>query len=112
MVQEPPYLTVKIKTDDLSSASRIKEWCASLEDQELAKRMLDYCVNRGKTNMKTMYIPESIVQGSTGIPTEILEAANYRGTIRNIHSTYYLILTTLGFFIQDDKANRLVSDYY
>lgn len=112
MVQEPPYLTVKIKTDDLSSASRIKEWCASLEDQELAKRMLDYCVNRGKTNMKTMYIPESIVQGSTGIPTEILEAANYRGTIRNIHSIYYLILTTLGFFIQDDKANRLVSDYY
>lgn len=110
-VQEPPYLAVKIKTDGLSSFAKIKEWCDAMQDKALAKRLLDYCINNKKTAMKTFYIPTTIAK-SSGIPQEILDAANYRGIIRNVMTTYYIVLETLGFYIDDKDINRLVSDYY
>lgn len=110
-VQEPPYLMVKVKSDELSSPNKIREWTDTFKDRELAERVLSYIKRTGKKQLKTFYVPEAIVENQ-GIPDEILEAVNYRSVVKNVHITYYVILSTLGFYIDDDKVNRLVSDFH
>lgn len=110
-VPEPPYLMVKLNTDLLGSPSAMQQWASSLKDQELAQRFLTHVKRTGKKRYGTLYIPLSIVE-NRGIPDEILELADYRGLIRNVLKTKYIVLEALGYYTQDKKNNRLVSDYY
>lgn len=109
-VAEPPYLMVKVATV-LKSPSAVQEWIESFDDKALAERLRVYMRKNNKRQIATMYIPETIAENS-GIPDEILEAANYRGLIKDIHKTFYIILEILGINMEDKKVSRLVSDFY
>lgn len=110
-VAEPPYLMVKLKSENLNSINKINDWLDTLEDQALAERCRAYLKKTGKKALSTFYIPEEIVK-SSGIPDEVLDAADWRGIVKNINKTYYMILSSLGFYIEDDKVARLAMDYY
>lgn len=102
---------VKLKSENLNSINKINDWLDTLEDQALAERCRAYLKKTGKKALSTFYIPEEIVK-SSGIPDEVLDAADWRGIVKNINKTYYMILSSLGFYIEDDKVARLAMDYY
>lgn len=109
-MDEPPYQTVVISAN-LTSMKVIQEWAEGIKDKALVNRLMAYLDKTNKRRIMIFHIPV-IIANSKGIPEEILEAANYRFMIKNIHKTYYMLLETLGFYIDDDNALRLVSDYY
>lgn len=109
-VVPPPYDTVKISlTTD--NARKTRAWLSTFADQELATRLANYLVKTEKAYISTFHLPIPILQ-ATGIPNEIKQVIDYRKVVSELCKSFYLVLETLGFYTNDDKIKRLVSDYY
>lgn len=105
----PPFFAIKasLRTDN---KTKFKEWMDSLEDRALADRLAAWAERNGKDKMTTIMLPASIV-GSSGVPIEIAQAIDIRKITYNTMEAYYLILESLGYYINvDDSISNLVSD--
>jgi hypothetical protein len=103
-----PYTCVKIATD-LDTPTKTKEWLDSLDDRQLAERMENYMKRMNKRYLGAVQLPEQNLQ-TYGIPKEILQVAGVRKIVADATKVFYIILETLGIYMQNDKLTRLVSD--
>jgi hypothetical protein len=103
-----PYTCVKIATD-LDTPTKTKEWLDTLEDRMLAERMENYMKRMNKRYLGSVQLPEQNLQ-THGIPNEILKVAGVRKIVADATKVFYIILETLGIYMQNDKLTRLVSD--
>jgi hypothetical protein len=102
-----PYPAIKIATT-LSNARETKDWLASIEDKELAKRILSWMTSQEKTTLPTILIPLEVAK-IHGIPKEILEIMGVRRMISDLTKIFYLILETIGIYFNPDV---MVYDQY
>jgi hypothetical protein len=107
---EPPFSTVKISVQ-LGSAAKIRAWLANMADRELAKWIEEWMVKFGKKAITTFHVPEQVIQ-SGGIPKEILGEIYVRKIQIDTVNVFYLILQSLGVYMQTNKSLQLVSDFY
>jgi hypothetical protein len=108
-VQEPPYNSVKISVD-LKSPVKIKAWLAKMEDRDLAAKLENWLAKSGKKAISTFHVPEQIIQ-SKGIPKEIKSEIAIRKLITDTVTVFYIILESLGIYMQNKQMTRLVSDH-
>lgn len=106
----PPFGTVKISVK-LDSATKVRKWLAAMEDRTLAKDIEEWMIRFGKKAITTFHVPEQIIQ-SVGIPPEIMCMINLRKIQIDTVNVFYLILQSLGVYMQTDKSLQLVSDFY
>lgn len=104
----PPYTAYKVNTT-ITSPTVFNEWLDNMEDQNLARRFKDWMIKTGKREVKTFYLPMSIVD-TVGIPDEIFSLIDTRRIIVDNVSVFYKVLETLGFYQLDDRINRLIMD--
>ena len=109
-VVAPPYMCLKITTE-IDTAGDNKLWLEKMEDRALAKRMEEWLKKNNKKYVKMFVIPEQII-ASNGIPKEILEVVGARQIVVDTMKTFYIILDSLGLFMMNKKATKLVSDMY
>lgn len=109
-VNEPPYSTMKISIN-CDSTSAIKEWIQSIEDKSVANALTNFVLKYNKSTMTTLQIPVDILR-SVGLPPEIEKVLDTRRMLNDITIIYYLILETLGVYMNDTKVKRFCSDYY
>lgn len=105
---EPPYSNIKIAVN-VDSATKFKTWVASIKDRDLAKRLEAWMSKGNKTNISTFYVPTQCLD-TVGMPVELFDIIDYRRIILDLTKPLYLILETLGIYINGDKVDRLVSD--
>lgn len=107
VVTEPPYLAITVKltvNNRTDMALWLEEW-----DPDMAQRMRDWMAKYNKDVIKTMHLPADLIQ-SVKIPDEIMSRMDIRGSIKNLMKSFYLILESLGYFLINDDATRLVFD--
>ena len=109
-VPPPPYTCIGVSTS-IDTPTKLKAWLDGMKDRELAKRMTDWFVENKRDNLPTIYLSVEIARAN-GIPPEILEIINIRQMIANLTKIYYLVLETLGVYINSTDGYRLVSDDY
>jgi hypothetical protein len=110
LVQEPPYSSVKISVD-LKSAVKIRSWLAKMEDRDLATKLESWLTQTGKKAISTFHVPEQIIQ-SKGIPKEILTEIAIRKVITDTVTVFYILLESLGVYMQNKGMTRLISDQH
>jgi hypothetical protein len=108
-VQEPPYNSVKISVD-LKSPVKIKAWLEKMEDRDLAEKLTNWLLKSGKKAISTFHVPEQIIQ-SKGIPKEIKSEIAIRKLITDTVTVFYIVLESLGIYMQNKQMTRLVSDH-
>lgn len=107
---QPPYMAVKVSVD-LKSKTKVKRWLESMEDQTIAQKMQQYLSDRSKSDVTTLYLPkENLLQH--GVPEEIVPTITARSLVKEIMSGFYIVLESLGFYYNNDKATKLLSDEY
>ena len=110
IMQEPPYGTMKISVD-VDNATKFRQWVSKIEDREFANRLSAWMLKEEKTNMSTFYIPTQCLT-ATGLPKELITIIDYRKIIIDCCNIFYIILETLGIYMNGNKSNRIVSDDY
>lgn len=107
---KPPYQAVKI-TVNLDRSRKFKNWLERIEDDTLREALNSWSKNTGKREVAVIVVPLSIVLTS-GIPKEIIDAMDIRKLVKSIISPFYLVLESLGLFVDNDYNSRLLSDDY
>lgn len=111
MVGAPPYRVIVVSVD-LDSKAKMNAWINSLEDKEMGQAMLKWLAeNKPAHSLSTLMIPATIVSAN-GIPDEIMQAMNVRKIIHKATAMFYLILETLGVYINHTDLQHLAMDYY
>ena len=64
----------------------------------------------GKKAISTFHVPEQIIQ-SKGIPKEIKSEIAIRKLITDTVTVFYIVLESLGIYMQNKQMTRLVSDH-
>jgi hypothetical protein len=108
--QEPPYSVVKVSLK-AGNRTEVKEWCAAMGDEALGNRLLTWMEQVNRSDLSTLQLPFPVVE-TGGIPKEIIAGIDIRKMIFNTMGSFYLMLESLGVFMQDKRVTRLVSDYH
>lgn len=108
--QEPPYSVVNVSLV-ASNRTQVESWCARMGNPALAARLQTWLEENNRRDLNTIRVPEIVVE-THGVPKEIVLATDIRRIISNTMGGYYLILESLGVYLQDSKNSRLISDYY
>lgn len=98
-IPAPPYDVVKLPTT-LDRKSKTTEWLTSIEDLGLRSRLLTWLERHSKSDLPTIYLNETYVQGS-GIPAEIASVIDVRRTIFDNTLQQRVILEALGVMLDD-----------
>lgn len=107
---KPPYSVVKVSLL-ANNRTRLREWMENMSDAAMANRLNHWLTERKRQNLTTLMIPSTVVE-TMGIPDDIIQGVDTRKIIFNTMSVFYLILESLGIFLQDKNITRLVSDFY
>lgn len=107
---EPSYLCVKVNTV-LINPTATRTWLAGIKDKDIQTKMTNWLASAKKTELPTFYIPLDVLF-SHKMPIEIFEAINTRKIVSDLCGMQYLILETLGFYIESNGGSVLVSDNY
>lgn len=110
IIPEPPFTVIKVSTS-LDSPVALNNWLSGIEDKELASRMQSWLVKNNRRNFNTILIPYQIIE-SRGIPIELFSAIGVRRIVIDICKVFYIILESLGLYILNDNATKIVSDEY
>lgn len=106
---KPPFFAIKASVA-ASNKTSFTEWIDNIADKDLAERLREWARRNEKTSMTTIMLPANIVT-SAGVPPEIREIIDVRKIIYNTMEAYYLILESLGYYINvDDRISNLISD--
>jgi len=108
---EPPYSAIQVNVD-LDKPMLVMEWIASMKDPVIAENIKKYLIKNGRKNLGSNIIVPSEIAMTGGIPLEVLDASDYRSTIKKTTNVFYIILETLGFYLADSKNTRLIMDNY
>jgi len=108
--KEPPYAVVKVSLA-CGNKTEVDAWCERMGNPALAAKLKQWMLERKRKDLSTLLIPATVVETS-GIPKEIVAGVDIRKIIFNTMGVFYLMLESLGIFLQDKKLTRLVSDYY
>ena len=107
----PPAYSVTKVSLRASNRTELNEWCDQMENQETAKKLKLWLAKSGRKDLNTLLIPDTVVE-THGIPKDIVIAIDKRKIIANTTGVFYLMFESLGYFIQERKNVRLISDYY
>ncbi len=107
--EKPTYSAIKVSLD-ADNPTKLKAWLDRMPDQDVADRMRAWLTKNGRTDLTTLLLPETIC-GAVGIPKEIICGIDIRKLIFSTTNSFYLVLESLGFFMQNNNYTRLVSDY-
>lgn len=105
-ISPPPYksfilpLSINNKTD-------MVKWLASIENRELADRLLSFLTATNKPIIKTIHVSEEYVK-AFGIPKEILSILDIKRIILDLTLSRRIIIDSLGF---TPKTEMLFSEY-
>lgn len=105
-VTPPPYkalilpLTINNKTDMLM-------WVSKIQNQELAKRLVDFLKASNKDLIRTMYISEDYIK-AFGIPKELILVLDIKRIILDLTLSRRIIIDALGF---TPKTDMLFGEY-
>jgi hypothetical protein len=110
MTKEPPYSVVKVSLA-VNNRTELDEWCVRMNNPYLANKLKEWMLAKKRKDLSTLLIPYTVVETS-GIPKEIVAGVDIRKIIFNTMGVFYLMLESLGIFMQDKKITRLISDYY
>lgn len=106
---KPPFFAIKASVS-ATNKTNLMAWIDGIEDKDLAERLRDWARRNEKTSMTTIMLPANIVM-SSGVPPEIREVIDVRKIIYNTMEAYYLVLESLGYYINvDDRISNLISD--
>lgn len=106
---KPPFFAIKASVTT-TNKSKFQEWINSLEDRGVAERLTTWATQNERQHMTTIMLPATIVQ-SGGVPPEITRVIDVRKIIYNTMESYYLVLESLGYYINvDDRISNLISD--
>lgn len=105
-----PLPAVAISTT-LTTTRKLNEWIQSLEDRELADRLVQCLKDYSKTKLATIAVPVSILTTSS-MPSEIASIIDTRSLVKTLCSCLYSLINTLGYNPQDKKGHFLCSDLY
>ena len=106
----PPFSVVKVKTT-LDNKARTQAWIQSIEDKELAQRLLDYMGKSEREHFGAFLVPRELF-ATTALPMEIVEHVDKRSMVSDICVLFYFILETLGIFMSNKNQTKLLSDFY
>lgn len=107
---DPPYDTLKFSVTT-SSKKSIQKWIDSIEDEQIKNNLITWVKKYDSKNISTLMLPTTIIVNK-GVPKEIIPILNERKVAADICKIYYIMLETLGIYVQDDKIDRLLSDDY
>lgn len=110
VTEPPPYTAIKVSliTDN---KTKLKEWTDGIKDPGIKKRLIEFITKKGKNDISTFLLPESVISAS-GVPKEIIDVIDIRNLIYDTVKPFYSILESLGIFMIDDNVCRLISDFY
>lgn len=106
-IQDPPYDVIKIPTT-ITSKPALNAWIESIEDKNLAARLVKWLEENCKKDLPTVYLNNTYVMGS-GIPDEIMRIIDIKRIILDVTIQHRVILETLGVMLYSDK---LVSEQF
>lgn len=104
----PPYRAIKIPLET-SSPVRLREWFDKMEDQTTSQNLQAWMQHSGRKGLKQLLLPENVLM-TKGVPTELVEVMDIRGTTAQVMEGFYIILECFGYFLRNDYNTRLVSD--
>lgn len=107
---KPPYQAVKVSVS-LETRTEFNRWVEEIKDRELANRLSTWYEETGKTGIKTFVVPLSIILHK-GMPQEILDAMHLRKLVKNIVSPFYLVIESMGIYLENKHISKLISDDY
>lgn len=105
----PPYAAMKVSLD-LGNKGKVEEFCKGLEDQALAKRLMDFFVSKEKKEISTFFVPADVLPRLGKLPDEVIKAADIRQIIKQNLKSVYAVLEACGLYIVNEKITRLISD--
>lgn len=108
VMPNPPYNNVKVPVTT-SNKSKTLVWLNNVKDKKIADLFKSFLARNGKSNINTFYIPTDMLDRH-GVLDELYEILDYRRIVRDCCGSFYIILESLGVYINDDKIDRLVSD--
>lgn len=106
----PPYVTLKISTT-MNNAADTTAWLDSIEDKDLVSKIKIWMVKNQKVALPSFNIPLEVTK-MHGLPKEIISVIDVRHIVGDITNVFYIILETLGMYVNNDKAKVLISDMY
>lgn len=106
----PEYQGFKISVN-VNKLSKVKEWVKTSVNPELAQRVYNFLAKNGKDGMTFLVLPAVLVE-TTGIPIEIMEICDIRANVLRNTGPFYLIASSLGVNMVDQRFTNLISDYY
>lgn len=106
-IQDPPYDVIKIPTT-ITSKPALNAWIESIEDKDLAARLVKWLEENCKKDLPTVYLNNTYVLGY-GIPSEIMRIIDIKRIILDVTIQHRVILETLGVMLYSDK---LVSEQF
>lgn len=106
-IPNPPYDVIKIPTI-VTSKPALNAWIESIEDKELAGRLINWLEANCKKDLPTIYLNDTYVLGN-GIPDEIMRIIDIKRIVLDVTIQHRNILETLGVMLYSDK---LVSEQF
>lgn len=98
---EPPYGVIKIPTT-INSKKEMSSYLDKIEDEDIKKKMTEFCVTYKKEYLGTFKPPMAIV-GVNGIPKEMMLAVDKSRIVIDNMMSAYTVLEALGFYRKSDK---------
>lgn len=106
----PTYDCIKVNLDG-KKATNLREWLAAIEDRPLATRLENELTRLNKKAFTQILLPQSILKVH-GLPVEVIEGLDTKKMLANLTDAHYLILSTMGIYLQNKKNTQLLSDFY
>lgn len=107
---ELPYVALKISTN-LTSKKKLNEWINSIDDVELADRLIRYLNDESKTSLGTIYVPKMSI-GFNVLPKEIIDIIHVNKQLMNVMSSFYVALESFGFYLKNPNNTTMLYQYY
>lgn len=108
VMPNPPYNNVKVPVTTNNKTSTVK-WLNDIKDKDIAKLFTDWLARNGKSNINTFYIPTDMLDRH-GVLDELFDILDYRRIVKDCCGSFYIILESLGVYVNGDKVDRLVCD--
>lgn len=99
----------------LETRTEVNTWLEKLKHKghhDIVDRMSAWMAKRGRKHLgRNFWVPLAATENK-GIPVEVIYAINIRSLIWDLVSPYYLIMKTLGIYMDNGNISRLAMDSY
>lgn len=110
IMPDPPYNNLKVPVTT-SNKTKCLKWLESLNDKAIVTKFTNWLNRNNKTNINTFYIPIDMLD-KHGLIEELIDILDYRRIVRDCCVSFYIVLESLGVYVNGDTVDRLVCDDY